>query len=113
MQIFKKEILQKLKELEGLTSEIYSIVVKSSEVDNQILAELYDKRSTILADVEQYVMEDGKELIEQNQNDWMNLMVPILELDKKSLEVLKNKVSGLEDKIKTKNRQKSVLAYNK
>ena len=113
MQIFKKEILQKLKELEGLTSEIYSIVVKSSEDDNQLLAELYDKRSTILAEVEQYVLEEDKELIEKNQNEWMNLMVPILELDKKSLEVLKNKVSGLEDEIKTKNRQKSVLAYNK
>jgi hypothetical protein len=111
MPVFDKKVMKLIRDIDSTTDEILEKLNNDDSSVDQI-GELYKVRKKMIANMDDYIaIEENRQLLAQNDKEWISLMEPIKQKDEKALELLEKRVKEMEKELKSKESQKQVLKY--
>lgn len=111
MPAFDRKVIDLIGNIDSTTDRILE-QLKDGESSVDQIGELYKDRKKMLANIDDFVTEDGnKRLITENKDEWVSLMEPIRKKDEVALKLLQSRVNEMENELKSKEGQKKVLKY--
>jgi hypothetical protein len=103
--------------IEQITSEIRLLLLKGESIDFEdtlTINLLYTERKSLLNELQQFMYSDeGKEICLKNSTFFKEFFEKIMENDKNNLNLLKDKIVNISEKLKVINKNKSLMIYQK
>lgn len=111
MPVFNNKVIKLINDIDSTTDRILEELKNDDSSVDQI-GELYKERKKMIANMDDYIaIEENRQLLAQNDKEWISLMKPIKQKDEKALKLLEKRVKEMEKELKSKESQKQVLKY--